>query len=48
LWGLAAGDEGGAGCLLGIVLAEMRTSMGLLGIAHPHDVRALLAQVRSG
>ena len=48
LWGLAARDEDGAGCLLDILLAEMRTCMGFLGIAQPHEVRALLAQVQSG
>jgi isopentenyl diphosphate isomerase/L-lactate dehydrogenase-like FMN-dependent dehydrogenase len=48
LWGLAAAGEDGAGRLLDIVLAEMRTAMGLLGIAHPHEVRALTELSRQG
>ncbi|RJL20588.1 alpha-hydroxy acid oxidase [Paracoccus siganidrum] len=38
LWGLAAGDEGGAAALLEILLAEIQTSMGFLGARRPADL----------
>jgi L-lactate dehydrogenase (cytochrome) len=45
LWGLAAGDEEGASSVLAMMLREMDTAMGLLGVA---DIAALRSPARWG